>query len=186
MGTSLTEGLGLIRPEIEAWPARVGELADSAGIHLVVVNAGLSGETSAGALRRVDWVLRQTPDVLVVETGANDGLRGIPIAEVERNLDGILTRVAERSPSTRIILVAMEAPTNLGAEYTGAFRELFRNAAARHRAAVTPFLLEGVAGIREMNQSDQIHPTAEGHRRMARNVWGVLDSIFTLSAPRAQ
>jgi acyl-CoA thioesterase-1 len=164
----------------------VGELADSAGIDLVVVNAGLSAETSAGALRRVEWVLRQSPDVLVIETGANDGLRAIPIAEVERNLDGILALVRERSPSTRLALVAMEAPTNLGSEYTGAFRDIFRDAAARHRAALIPFLLEGVAGVRQMNQADQIHPTAEGHRRMARNAWAVLDSIFTLGPPRDQ
>jgi acyl-CoA thioesterase-1 len=183
MGTSLTEGLGLARPEVEAWPARVGELADSAGFDLVIVNAGLSGETSAGALRRVEWVLRQTPDVLVLETGANDGLRGIPIAEVERNLDGILTLVAQRAPSTRLVLVAMEAPTNLGGDYTGQFRELYRNAASRHRTTLTPFLLDGVAGVTEMNQADQIHPTADGHRRMARNAWAVLDSVYTLVTP---
>jgi acyl-CoA thioesterase-1 len=182
MGTSLTEGSGLADPEVEAWPARVAELADSAGFDLVVVNAGLSGETSAGALRRVEWVLRQNPDILVIETGANDALRAIAIEVVAGNIEAILSVLDESSPLTQVVLVAMEAPTNLGQEYTSRFRQIFHDAAARHEVALTPFLLDGVAGVRALNQADQIHPTAEGHRRMARTAWPILDSLLLSTA----
>lgn len=184
MGTSLTEGLGLARPAVEAWPAQVAILADSAGFDLEMVNAGVSGETSSGALTRIEWVLRQNPDLLIIETGANDGLRGLPVDEVAANLDRILATVGRVSPATEVALVAMEAPTSHGEEYTGRFRQIFPRAAADHQVALTPFLLDGVAGVRELNQADQIHPTAEGHRLMARNVWPVLDSLLSLVPPR--
>jgi acyl-CoA thioesterase-1 len=177
LGTSLTEGLGLARPEAEAWPARVAALADSSGIPLEVVNAGLSGETSAGALRRVDWVLRQSPDVLVIETGANDGLRALPVEALEANLRAIVARVREASPDTEIVLVPMEAPPNLGSDYTGRFAEAFERVAVEAGVTLAPFILDGVAGILDLNQQDRIHPTAEGHRIMAENAWPALESV---------
>ncbi len=178
LGTSLTEGYGLARPEVEAWPARIGEMAREAGHPVVVVNAGLSGETSAGSLRRLDWVLREPADLLVVETGANDGLRALSLEDLERNLDAILRRAGDSSSSTRVALVAMEAPPNLGPDYADAFREVFPRVAERWGAALIPFPLDGVAGIPALNQSDGIHPTAAGHRIMAAHAWPVLDSLL--------
>jgi len=182
MGTSLTEGLGLARPEVEAWPARIGELADLAGIPLRVVNAGLSGETSAGSLRRLDWVLRQPADIFVLETGANDGLRALPIDDLEANLDSIVQRVRLGSPGTRIALVAMEAPPNLGETYAAAFRDVFPRVARRWNATLVPFPLDGVAGIPVLNQGDGIHPTSEGHWIMARNAWPALQALMSSSS----
>lgn len=177
-GTSLTEGYGLTDPGREAWPARVAALADSARVGPIqIVNAGLAGETTAGGVRRIDWVLRSDPAVVVVELGANDGLRGVPIADIETNLDLILGRIAATAPEARIALVAMEAPPNMGSEYVQSFRDLFPRVAERWNATLLPFLLEGVAGEAELNQSDGIHPTAEGHRMMARTVWEELESV---------
>ncbi len=184
LGTSLTEGLGLVDPALEAWPSQVGALARSAGHDVEVVNAGLSGETSAGALRRVDWILRQSPDVLVVETGANDGLRAIPTDDMAANLDAIVSRVRESHPETEIVLVQMEAPPNLGPEYATRFREAFPRVAGDRSVALTPLLLDAVGGVPGLNQADGIHPTAEGHRRMAENAWTTLDSIFRVAAER--
>jgi acyl-CoA thioesterase-1 len=184
LGTSLTEGLGLAAPEVEAWPARVRALAQSRGLELQVVNAGLGGETSAGTLRRVDWVLQQDPDVLVVETGANDGLRALPTGALEENLLAIIVHVREARPETELVLVPMEAPPNMGPEYTSSFREVFLRAAAAGRVPLTRFLLDGVAGIPELNQPDRIHPTASGHQRMAENTWPVLDSVFRVAIGR--
>jgi acyl-CoA thioesterase I len=171
LGTSLTEGLGLEDPGSQAWPAQLALLAEKAGVDLEVRNAGLSGETSAGALRRLDWVLGEVPDVFVLETGANDGLRGLPVAELEANLDAIFRRVREADPGIPLVLAGMEAPTNLGPAYTDAFRDAFERVAARWDAELIPFLLEGVAAVPELNQADRIHPTAEGHQRMAEVAW---------------
>jgi acyl-CoA thioesterase I len=171
MGTSLTEGWGLSRPDREAWPVRLQALADSAGAPFRVVNAGLSGETSAGARNRIDWVLRTPPDVFVLETGANDGLRGLPPEAMEANLDTIFSRVRARVPEAVLVLAGMEAPSNMGAGYQAEFRAVFPRVAERWEAHLVPFLLEGVAGVPELNQPDRIHPTAEGHRTMARTAW---------------
>lgn len=171
LGTSLTEGLGLEDPGSEAWPARLALLAEDAGMELDVRNAGLSGETSAGALRRLDWVLGEVPDVFVLETGANDGLRGLPVAELEANLDAIFRQVREVAPGIPLVLAGMEAPTNLGPAYTATFQGTFERVAARWDAELIPFLLEGVAGVPELNQDDRIHPTARGHQRMAEVAW---------------
>jgi acyl-CoA thioesterase I len=173
IGTSLTEGFGLDVPGREAWPARVEEQARADGIPVRVRNAGLSGETSAGALRRAEWVLDPSdpPAVLVLETGANDGLRALPVPELEANLDAILAAAVERFPDLRLVLAGMEAPTNLGEAYARAFREVFPRVAARWNAELIPFLLEGVAGEPALNLPDRIHPTPEGHRLMARNAW---------------
>jgi acyl-CoA thioesterase I len=183
LGTSLTEGYGLGRPELESWPARVGALADSAGIRVRVVNAGLSGETSAGALRRVDWVLQQPVDVLVVETGANDGLRALSVADLESNLEAIVDRARALAPGARIALVEMEAPPNLGPQYVEAFREVYRAVAERTGVTLVGFPLDGVAGERTWNQADGIHPTAEGHDRMARNAWSDLEPLLRRTTP---
>lgn len=179
VGTSLTEGLGLDRPDLEAWPAQVGALAAAGGYQIRVRNAGLSGETSAGALRRLDWILSGDPfDIFVLETGANDGLRGLPLDDLEDNLNAILARVRQGAPEAQVILAGMEAPPNLGPAYTEQFRAIFPRVAARWDAALIPFLLEGVAGEPSLNQADRIHPTAEGQARMAQVAWPVLESLL--------
>lgn len=174
LGTSLTAGLGLPGPE-EAWPARLAELADSAGLPLRVVNAGVSGDTSAGGLRRLDWILREPLDVLVVELGANDGLRGQDPDATADNLRRIIQDAQARYPRAQVLLCAMEAPPNMGETYTERFRALFPAVATQTGARLVPFLLDGVAGVPELNQDDGIHPTSEGHRRMAANVWPALE-----------
>jgi acyl-CoA thioesterase-1 len=142
------------------------------------VNAGVSGETSAGGLRRLDWALRQPFDVLFLELGANDGLRGQDPAALETNLREIVAKARARYADARIVVAGMEAPPNLGSVYTSAFREVFSRVAEDTDAALVPFLLDGVAGVPTLNQSDRIHPTAEGHRIVARNVWPVLEAVL--------
>ena len=142
------------------------------------INAGVSGETSAGGLRRLDWVLRNPVDVLVLELGANDGLRGQDPFALLDNLTQIVRRTRARYPEVRIIVACMEAPPNMGSAYTGAFRKVFADVAEAERTALIPFLLEGVAGIPELNQDDRIHPTVEGHRRVASNAWPVLERVL--------
>lgn len=181
IGTSLTAGLGL-DPD-SAYPAVVGRLAERAGTPIAVVNAGLSGETSAGALRRVDWVLRQPADVVVVETGANDGLRGQSVDSLRANLDAILRRVRQAQPRARVALVQMEAPRNMGRDYTARFHDAFPAAAKAAGVPLLPFLLDGVAGDPALNQPDGVHPTAEGARRVASNVWKGLAPL--LPAPQS-
>jgi acyl-CoA thioesterase-1 len=177
LGTSLTAGLGLARDE-DTYVAHVAELADSAGTPMRAVNAGVSGETSAGGLRRLDWVLREPLDVLVIELGANDGLRGLDPFQMSSNLTEIARRTRMRYPDARVVLAGMEAPPNLGPLYTDAFRLIFSTVAEESEALLVPFLLDGVAGSPELNQSDGIHPTAEGHEIMARNVWEVLGPLL--------
>ncbi len=180
IGTSLTAGLGLPDP-VEAWPGQIGHIADSLGYRIQVQNAGLSGETSAGALRRADWLLKDTADVVIIETGANDGLRGTSVPELEQNLSGIVRKVQARQPKAKVIVVQMEAPPNLGDAYAGGFRQIFPSVAMATGATLTPFLLEGVAGIGSLNQADGIHPTRAGAAKAALNVWpairGVLDRV---------
>lgn len=178
LGTSLTAGLGLPTDE-DTYVARVAELADSAGTPIRAVNAGVSGETSAGGLRRIDWVLREPLDVLVVELGANDGLRGQDPFALSDNLTQIVRRTRTRYPEARIVLAGMEAPPNLGPLYTGMFREVFTDVASTEGTLLIPFLLDGVAGDPSLNQSDGIHPTPEGHRIMARTVWTVLGPLVS-------
>lgn len=173
VGTSLTAGLGL-EPE-NAYPAVLQRLADSAGYHVNIVAAGVSGETSAGALRRIDWLLQRPADVIVIETGANDGLRGLDIDSTRANLEEILRRAAAARPTARLFLVQMEAPPNLGPRYTSAFRAMFPSVVSGSRAGLIPFLLDSVAGVPEMNQSDGIHPNERGSELVARNVWRALE-----------
>ena len=174
LGTSLTFGYGLETPESESYPAVLQQIADSLGVRARMVNAGLSGETSAGALRRADWLLREHADVVVIETGANDGLRGLDPDSTAANLRALVGKVRAKSSTTRILLVQMEAPTNLGAAYTRQFHAIFPSVATSEHVVLLPFLLEGVAGVARLNQPDGIHPTAEGARRAARNVWAPL------------
>lgn len=176
LGTSLTAGLGL--PPEEAYPALVQQKIDSAGLPFHVINAGVSGETSAGALRRVDWLLRQPFDVLVLETGANDMLRGFDIDSTAANLRGIVHRVRARHPDVPIVLAGMLAPPNLGADYALRFGEIYPRIAKEEKLVLIPFLLRDVAGVPALNQADGIHPNAQGARIVAANVWQVLEPVL--------
>ena len=172
IGTSLTAGLGL--DPSQAYPALLQRMADSAGLDVEIVNAGSSGETSAGAVRRVGWLLDRHAGrarVVVIETGANDGLRALDPDSTRRNLVSIVRAVRARLPGARILLVQMEAPPNLGDRYTERFRAMFPEVAREERVELLPFLLEGVAGDPSLNQGDGIHPNEEGARRVARNLW---------------
>lgn len=173
-GDSLSAGYGL-DPE-EAYPALLGERLREAGLTFDVVNAGVSGETTAAGLRRSAWILRRPVAVFVLALGGNDGLRGIPVDETERNLQAIIDTVRRTQPEARIILAGMQAPPNMGPDFTGAFRAIYPRLVERNPdlAGFVPFLLEGVAGVPELNQADGIHPTAEGQRRIADLVWPVL------------
>jgi acyl-CoA thioesterase I len=176
VGTSLTAGYGV--GEDVAYPAVIQQKIDSAGLPFQVVNAGISGETSAGGLRRIDWSLQQPIDVLVLELGANDGLRGLDPAAMRSNLDEIMRRTRSRHPDADIVLVGMEAPPNLGADYTTRFRQVFVGLAQEHRAVLVPFLLEGVAGETTLNIDDGIHPNPRGHRLLAETVWRQLQPVL--------
>ncbi|MES2304716.1 MAG: arylesterase [Gemmatimonadota bacterium] len=177
VGTSLTAGLGL--DPADAYPAQVQLKIDSAGLPFRVVNAGVSGETSAGALRRIDWLLGQGPTaVLVIETGANDGLRGQPIDSLRSNLAGILAKASTATPRPALVVAGMEAMPNLGRQYGDDFRALFPKVASEYGAHYLPFLLNGVAGIDTLNQADGIHPTPRGARIVASNVWKTLKPIL--------
>lgn len=171
LGTSLTAGLGLAEPTTQSWPGVIQQLADSAGIPFLVVNAGLSGETSAGALRRADWILKEKYDVIVIETGANDGLRGLDADSTASNVRGVIAKARAANPGATIFLTQMEAPTNMGPRYTKSFHDLFPKVARETGVILLPFLLDGVGGIAKLNQDDGIHPTAEGARMVAHNVW---------------
>ncbi|MBD2768935.1 arylesterase [Hymenobacter sp. BT664] len=175
-GNSLTAGYG-VEPE-QAFPALVSAKIDSLGLGYEVVNAGLSGETTAGGRSRVGWVLRQPVAVFVLELGANDGLRGLPLGDTRRNLQAIIDTVRRRSPGAQIVLAGMQIPPNLGTAYAADFKALYQEIAAQNDLVLIPFLLEGVGGIRQLNQPDGIHPTAAGHRIVARTVWTVLQPLL--------
>jgi acyl-CoA thioesterase-1 len=175
-GNSLTAGYG-VDPS-EAFPALVQEKIDSLNLPYKVINAGLSGETTAGGKSRIDWILRQPVDVFVLELGGNDGLRGIPIAETSKNLQAIIDRVREKYPHVKIILAGMQVPPNMGKNYASAFRVVFQQLAANNHIDLIPFLLENVGGISYLNQADGIHPNPEGHRIVAENVWKVLQGLL--------
>ena len=176
VGTSLTAGLG-IAPE-DAFPALIQQKIDSAGLAYRVVNAGVSGASSAEGLARISWLLRQPVDVLVLELGANDGLRGTSVEAMERNLQAIVDSARAHNVAVRLVVVGMEALPNLGRRYTEQFRQAFRDVASRNGAALIPFLLEGVAAEDSLNQGDGIHPTEAGHRIVAENVWRVLEGVL--------
>jgi acyl-CoA thioesterase-1 len=151
---------------------------DSAGLRYEVVNAAVSGETSSGHLRSISWLLRQPFDVIVIESGANDGLRGVPVEAMERNLQAMIDSVRAIRPTARIVLAQMEAPPNMGATYTRRFRGVFPALAERNNVTLLPFILDGVAGVRELNQGDGIHPNLRGERIVAENVWRGLRPVL--------
>ncbi len=175
-GNSLTAGYGL--DPREAFPALIQNKLDSLGLKYNVINAGLSGETTSGGNSRVDWVLNQKPDVFVLELGANDGLRGIPLEETRANLQSIIDKVRKKNPEVKIVLAGMQIPPNMGPEYTAEFRTIFPDLAESNEIALIPFLLDGVAGNPELNQRDGIHPTAEGQVIVASNVWSILEPFL--------
>ena len=175
-GDSLTAGMGLETEE--AFPALIQQKIDSLNMPYEVINAGLSGETTAGGKNRITWVLNQNVDVFVLELGANDGLRGIPVTETRANLQAIIDIVKAKNPNTKIILAGMQIPPNMGQDYTGEFKSLFPELAAKNNIPLIPFLLENVAGIPDLNQPDGIHPTAEGHAIIAETVWPVVKEVL--------
>ena len=174
LGDSLTAGLGVARDE--AYPALLEARLRRAGFAYRVVNAGVSGDTAAGGLRRLDWVLRSRPEVVIVALGANDGLRGQPVAALRDNLTAIVTRL--RESGTRVLLVGMRLPPNYGEAYASDFAEAFRAAARGASIAFLPFLLAGVAGDPSLNQADGIHPNAAGHRIVAEHIWPSLQPLL--------
>ncbi|QIP13112.1 arylesterase [Spirosoma aureum] len=175
-GNSLTAGYG-VEPS-QAFPALVGQKIDSAGLNFQVVNAGLSGETTAGGKSRISWVMRQPVAVFVLELGGNDGLRGIPLKSTRQNLQAIIDTVRLKSPQATIVLAGMQIPPNLGTDYTREFRGLFKELADKNKLVLIPFLLEGVGGIPKLNQPDGIHPTPAGHKIVAKTVWKVLQPVL--------
>jgi acyl-CoA thioesterase-1 len=176
LGDSLTAGLGLQRSE--AFPALIEEKIRAAGLPFQVENAGLSGDTSAGALRRTDWLLQRPIDVLMIELGGNDGLRGLPVKSLKANLQAIIDKTKAKNPAVKIVIAGMQIPPNFGAEYAASFEQLYAELARENNAVLIPFLLEGVGGHRDLNQPDMIHPTAAGHRIIADLVWRTLEPIL--------
>lgn len=172
LGDSLAAGYGL--DPGEAYPALLQKKVDAAGLNFTVINGGVSGDTSAGGLRRVDWYLKRKTGVLILELGGNDGLRGLPPEATRTNLQGIIDAAKKAWPDIKIVIAGMRMPPNLGQEYTDAFEAIFPALARENHAALVPFLLEGVGGKPELNGPDQMHPTAEGQRIVAENVWKVL------------
>jgi acyl-CoA thioesterase-1 len=175
-GTSLTAGYGL-NPE-QAFPALIETKAQAEGVPITVVNAGLSGETTAGAARRIDWVLRTPVDLVVIEGGANDALRGLSPDAARANLERVIAVVKQKQPAARIVLVQMEAPPNLGPAYTRSFRTMYADIARKEGIPLLPFLLTDVAGIARLNQADGIHPNVAGERIVADNLWRALKPII--------
>jgi acyl-CoA thioesterase I len=175
-GNSLTAGYGVGMEE--AFPAQIQHILDSLNMDYTIVNAGLSGETTAGGLSRLDWVLNQKIDVFVLELGANDGLRGIPLTETKANLQAMIDMVRKKNAGTKIILAGMQIPPNMGQEYTTEFKNIWKDIAAKNDLKLIPFLLDGVGGVPALNQADGIHPTKEGHKILADNVWKVLKEVL--------
>lgn len=175
-GNSLTAGYGLEMNE--AFPALIQDKIDSLGLPYQVVNAGLSGETTASGNSRVEWVLQNEVDIFILELGGNDGLRGISTEETRKNLISIIEKVRQENPEVQIILAGMQIPPNMGEDYASKFRKVFPEVAEEKNTALIPFLLKDVGGIPDLNQSDGIHPTAEGHKIVAETVWQVLKPLL--------
>ncbi|MEQ9593384.1 MAG: arylesterase [Cyclobacteriaceae bacterium] len=175
-GDSITAGYGLSIEE--AFPSHVEKILSNQGKKVKVVNAGLSGETSAGGLSRIDWILRQNIDVFVLELGANDGLRGLPLSQTKTNLQAIIDKVKAKNPKVSIVLAGMMVPPNLGKEYTTEFRDIYPMLAKKNNATLIPFLLEGVAGDDKLNIADGIHPNVEGHKIVGKNVVKIIEPLL--------
>lgn len=176
-GDSLTAGMGL-EDSNDAFPSLLQAKVDSLGLDYMVINSGLSGETTAGGKSRIKWVLNENVDIFILELGANDGLRGVPLTETRANLQDIIDIVRHENPNTTIILAGMELPPNMGQDYTSEFRSIFADLAKKNDLKFIPFILENVGGIAELNQSDGIHPTVEGHKIVANTVWKVLKTVL--------
>ncbi len=176
-GDSITAGYGLDDSN-DAFPAVLQSRIDSLGLDYIVVNSGLSGETTAGGRSRIQWVLNQDIDIFLLELGGNDGLRGVPLSETRANLQAIIDAVRNNNPNTTIILAGMELPPNMGQDYTSEFRSIFADLAKKNDLAFIPFILKNVGGIAELNQNDGIHPTVEGHKIVANTVWEVLETVI--------
>lgn len=175
-GDSITAGYGL--DPGEAYPALIQQKIDAAGLPWKVVNAGLSGETTAGGLRRLDWILRQPVDIFVIELGGNDGLRGVEPEVTRANLEKMIERIRAKNPRVVVVLAGMQIPTNMGAAYAQAFAKIYPALAEAQRTVLIPFLLENVGGIPDLNQPDGIHPTANGHRMVAETVWKTIKPLL--------
>ncbi|QPH41825.1 arylesterase [Pedobacter endophyticus] len=175
-GTSLTAGYGL--DPTEAYPALIQNRIDSLNLPYKVINGGLSGETSAGGKGRIDWLLKQPIDIFVLELGANDGLRGLPIAQTIKNLQDIIDRVKTKYPNAKMVIAGMQMPPNFGAKYANDFKNIFPDLARKNNMVLIPFLLDKVGGVPKLNQADGIHPTAEGDKILAENVWAVLKDLL--------
>ena len=175
-GNSLTAGYGL--EPAEAFPSLIQHKIDSLGLKYLSVNAGVSGETSSGGNGRIDWILKSPIDVFVLELGANDGLRGIPITETKKNLQAIIDKVKTKYPQAKLVLAGMQVPPNMGAKYSNEFRTMFVDLATQNNMSLIPFLLEGVGGVKSLNQQDGIHPNVEGAKIVADNVWQVLEGVM--------
>lgn len=175
-GDSLTAGYGLSTEE--AFPALLEKELNKTDKKVKVVNAGLSGETSAGGFSRIDWILRQPIDIFVLELGANDGLRGLPIEQTRQNLQSIINKVKAKNPNCKIVLAGMMVPPNMGKQYTDEFRNIYPDLARKNNATLIPFILDGVAGIEKLNQADGIHPTPEGHKIIATNLKKVFEKLI--------
>lgn len=178
LGDSLTAGYGLPNPGAQAYPALLQDKIDAAGLPWRTVNAGVSGDTTAGGLRRINWLLRQRIDILILALGGNDGLRGIDPAVTAENLAGIIDRVRTRYPEVRVVLAGMQMPANLGPDYQERYRKTFPQVASAQDCTLIPFLLEGVGGVPELNQPDMIHPTPRGQEIMAATVWTTLRPLL--------
>ncbi|QXD24116.1 arylesterase [Opitutia bacterium ISCC 51] len=176
MGDSITAGYGI--GDDRAFPALIQEKLDEEGFDYAVMNAGVSGDTSAGGLARTNWLLNRPVDIFVLELGANDGLRGHPVESTRKNLTAILEKVKSKYPEAKLVLAGMQVPPNLGPDYSEAFRSAFEKVAQATGAHLIPFILEGVGGIEDLNQADGIHPTVEGHAIIADLVWEHLDPLL--------
>jgi acyl-CoA thioesterase-1 len=178
LGDSITAGYGLDLNQ--AYPGLIQKKIEAKGWNFKVVNAGQSGDTSAGGLTRLDWLLKNRVDVLVLELGANDGLRGLSTEQMRKNLQAIIDRTKERYPEAKIVIAGMKVPPNMGGDYGRRFEAAFADLAKKNKAVFVPFILEGVGGMQELNLSDGIHPTAKGHEIVANNVWKVLEPVLRL------
>lgn len=176
LGDSLAAGFG-VDPS-EAFPAVLQRRAEESGMLIRVINGGVSGDTTAGGVRRLDWMLKSPIDVLFLELGGNDGLRGLPIESTRSNLTAIIQRTRARHPKAEIVIAGMQMPPNVGRDYADRFRALFPEVAREEKASLIPFLLEGVGGQPDLNLPDQIHPTPQGHRMIASNAWPVLEPLL--------
>ncbi len=177
-GDSLTAGYGLDDADTQAFPGLIQKKINAASLPYRVINSGLSGETTAGGLRRIDWVLRTPVDIFVLELGGNDGLRGLAPEVAAKNLQGIIDKVRAKNPSVKLVIAGMEMPTSMGAAYVREFAAIFPALAKANDATLIPFVLEGVGGISEMNLADGFHPNLPGHQRIAETIWKTLKPLL--------